>query len=152
MKHLVLIVACIASACSSPAAEKPFFEFQTVFPQQGKTVCRIPSIVVTNSGAVLAFADRRVGSRADWGHDTDVVLRRSLDKGKTWQPLQVLASKKGICMHSGPALVDRQDSMNACIFEPAAGKLHWAMGGAPATDQPFVEFDLGAALEAGGGR
>ncbi len=50
-----------------------------------------------------------------------------------------------------PTLVDRQDSMNACIYEPAAVKMHWAMGGAPATDQPFVEFDLGAVLAAEGG-
>ncbi len=49
-----------------------------------------------------------------------------------------------------PDLVDTRDSMNACVYEPATRKLHWAMGGVPATDQPFVEFDLG--LETGGGQ
>lgn len=88
------------------AAAEPFCETTVVFPQEGADVHRIPSIVVTRSGVVLAFADRRKGSRADWGHDTDVVLRRSLDGGKTWQPAQTLAAHPGVCMHSGPAVVD----------------------------------------------
>ena len=50
-----------------------------------------------------------------------------------------------------PDLVDTRDSMNACVYEPARRVLHWAMGGVPATDQPFVEFDLGAFLDARGG-
>ena len=51
-----------------------------------------------------------------------------------------------------PDLVDIRDSMEACVFEPAAGVLHWAMGGVPATDQPFEEFDLSAHLQAEGGQ
>jgi len=50
-----------------------------------------------------------------------------------------------------PDLVDSRDSMNACVYEPARQVLHWAMGGVPATDQPFVEFDLGAYLDERGG-
>jgi len=50
-----------------------------------------------------------------------------------------------------PDLVDTRDSMNACVYEPARRVLHWAMGGVPATDQQFVEFDLGAFLDARGG-
>jgi hypothetical protein len=46
-------------------------------------------------------------------------------------------------------LVDRRDSMNACVFEPATRRLHWAMGAVPATDLDFIEFDL-AGLVAGG--
>ena len=49
-----------------------------------------------------------------------------------------------------PALVDAQDSMNAAVFAPARKTVHWAMGGVPATDQPFSPFDLAAVLAAGG--
>ncbi|MBL6974136.1 MAG: hypothetical protein ISR64_00250 [Deltaproteobacteria bacterium] len=46
-----------------------------------------------------------------------------------------------------PELVDTRDSMNAAIFEPAAGRLHWAMGEVPATDADFEVFDLAGALK-----
>jgi hypothetical protein len=42
-----------------------------------------------------------------------------------------------------PELVDTRESMNAVVFEPESGKLHYAMGQVPATDGEFVEFDLG---------
>jgi len=44
-----------------------------------------------------------------------------------------------------PELVDTRESMNAVVFEPEDGKLHYAMGQVPATDGEFVEFDLGGA-------
>lgn len=50
---------------------------------------RIPSLVTTNSGTLLAFSERRVGL-----HDhaqNDIVLRRSQDNGKTWSTIQVIA-------------------------------------------------------------
>ncbi len=86
----------------------PFYEKILLFPKEGKTVHRIPSIVATRDGALLAFADRRKGSHGDWGHDTDIVLRRSADGGRTWQPVQTLASEPGVNFHGGPALVDRR--------------------------------------------
>ena len=47
-------------------------------------VYRIPALVVTNSGALLAFAEARA-SGFDWGH-IRLVVRRSEDHGKTWGP------------------------------------------------------------------
>jgi sialidase-1 len=81
-------------------------EKQVLFPKDGATVCRIPSLVVAKDGVVLATADRRIGSNHDWGHDTEIVLRRSVDGGRTWLPVQVLASEAGVNFHSGPSLVD----------------------------------------------
>jgi len=50
---------------------------------------RIPSIVSVGEDIILAFAEGRVKSSGDWG-DIDIVLRRSLDNGKTWEPMQQL--------------------------------------------------------------
>ena len=50
---------------------------------------RIPSLITTKKGTVLAFAERRVGL-----HDhaqNDMVLKRSLDNGKSWRKLQIIA-------------------------------------------------------------
>ena len=50
---------------------------------------RIPSIVRTGKGTLLAFAEARVESKDD-DSNIDVVLKRSEDGGKTWGPMQVL--------------------------------------------------------------
>jgi sialidase-1 len=95
---------CFTAACASAA--EPFCDRQVLFPKEGATVCRIPSLVVTRDGVVLATADRRVGSNHDWGHDTQVVLRRSEDGGRSWLPIQLLAAEEGVNFHSGPSLVE----------------------------------------------
>jgi sialidase-1 len=107
---LVRIVAMLAAmaAMASFAAAAPFCEKQVLFPKEGATVCRIPSLVVAKNGVVLATADRRIGSNHDWGHDTEIVLRRSVDGGRSWLPPQVLASEQGVNFHSGPSLVDER--------------------------------------------
>jgi sialidase-1 len=56
---------------------------------EGYLVFRIPAIVVTTNGTVLAFAE----GRKQAGHDTgniDIVLKRSTDNGKTWGDLIVV--------------------------------------------------------------
>ncbi|WP_078965196.1 sialidase family protein [Streptomyces aureocirculatus] len=64
---------------------------------------RIPAVVVTHSGTVLAFCEGRVGSQEDFGN-IDVVLRRSVDGGRTWGPLQVVGAN-GADLAGNPAPV-----------------------------------------------
>ncbi|MCK5470392.1 MAG: exo-alpha-sialidase, partial [Cyclobacteriaceae bacterium] len=50
---------------------------------------RIPSLVTTQKGTLLAFAERRVGL-----HDhaqNDIVLKRSFNNGETWENMQIIA-------------------------------------------------------------
>ncbi|MGW1376422.1 sialidase family protein [Streptomyces sp. NPDC002446] len=70
---------------------------------EGYTSFRIPAVVRARSGAVLAFAEGRVASAADWG-DIDIVLKRSPDGGRTWGPLQVVA-RNGTGTAGNPAPV-----------------------------------------------
>lgn len=55
----------------------------------GYDTFRIPALVVSNQGTVLAFAEGRKNSASDTGN-IDIVLKRSNDSGKTWSPLQVV--------------------------------------------------------------
>ncbi len=41
----------------------------------------------------MAFTEARIGTSSDWA-DMDLLLRRSTDNGKTWQPMQVIAPRK----------------------------------------------------------
>lgn len=50
---------------------------------------RIPSMVITKHDNVLAFCEGRVDGREDSGN-IDVVLKRSGDRGSTWQDLLVV--------------------------------------------------------------
>lgn len=60
----------------------------------GYKLYRIPGIVVTPKGTVLAYCEARKQSTSDWG-PIDVLLRRSLDGGKTWLPRQKIVEVKG---------------------------------------------------------
>jgi len=55
---------------------------------------RIPAIVTTPKGTLLAFCEGRKTSRSDHG-DLDLVLRRSTDGGKTWTPMQIVYEEGG---------------------------------------------------------
>ena len=64
----------------------PVSEFNYIFRQAtaGYEVYRIPAIVKTKGGTLLAFAEaRKLRSNGDTG-DIDMVVKRSADNGKTW--------------------------------------------------------------------
>jgi sialidase-1 len=56
---------------------------------EGYSAFRIPAIVTTRSGDLLAFAEGRSDGLGDAGN-IDTVLKRSSDGGCTWQPLKVI--------------------------------------------------------------
>src|SRR5215471_18972430 len=51
---------------------------------------RIPALLATPKGTLLAFCEGRKNSTSDSG-DIDMLLRRSFDGGKTWSAVQKLA-------------------------------------------------------------
>lgn len=55
---------------------------------------RIPSLLVTAKGTVLIFCEGRRDSRSDDGNN-DVLLRRSTDAGKSWNPVQLVYEEGG---------------------------------------------------------
>ncbi|MFD8547811.1 exo-alpha-sialidase [Streptomyces sp. NPDC059649] len=102
------------AAADSPgaAAEPPAggFEQQVLFKaaqEQGYFCFRIPAVVRSTHGTLLAFAEGRRHDCGDSG-DIDLVLKRSTDGGRTWGPLQVV-NRGGGDTHGNPApLVDRR--------------------------------------------
>ena len=75
--------------------------------ENGYHTYRIPSIVVTRSGALLAFAEARRAGAGDAG-DIDLVLRRSTDRGATWLPLTVIGDNGPNTFGNPCAVIDRQ--------------------------------------------
>ncbi len=57
----------------------------------GYATYRIPGIVVTSRGTLLAYCEARKSLKGDWG-TIDIMMRRSLDGGNTWtQPRKIVA-------------------------------------------------------------
>ena len=78
--------ALLLSVCAGLVQAAPLLETSDVFPQKmaGIARYRIPGIVVTAKGTLLAYAEARKNNSSDWG-EIEIHLRRSLDGGKTWE-------------------------------------------------------------------
>ena len=83
--------------------------------QDGMHTYRIPAMVVAPSGAVLVFCEARRESIRD-ASPTDMVLRRSLDSGATWLPLQTLVHGEGSDAIMNPCPVVDHTSGTVLLF------------------------------------
>jgi sialidase-1 len=68
---------------------------------------RIPSVIVTTKGTLLAFCEGRVKDKSDSGN-IDLLLRRSTDNGTTWSPPQVVWDDAGNTCGNPCPVVDRE--------------------------------------------
>lgn len=75
----------------NPRPVEPEYTYSTAFTpgESGYAFFRIPAMVVCNDGSILAFAEGRVNGVEDTG-DIDIVVKRSVDNGKTWGKLTVV--------------------------------------------------------------
>lgn len=91
MRVLVLSLLFGVLAAFANAAD-PALEVSDVFPpgMNGVTRYRIPGVVVSSKGTVLAYCEARRNDSSDWG-EIEIHMRRSTDGGKTWLPSQHIA-------------------------------------------------------------
>ena len=100
----VALVCCVLTlalgACQSVPPELEAFEVTVehadvfVSGEEGYHTYRIPAVIVSPAGTVLAFCEGRRNNRSDHG-DIDLVLKRSTDGGRTWGPLSVVYEEGG---------------------------------------------------------
>jgi sialidase-1 len=90
---------------------KPFLEKIDVFSARtnGFYTYRIPTLVYTQRGTLLAFAEARVGGTSDWA-GMSLVMSRSLDKGNTWESMKKLASSEKKPVHNAVAIIPNDSS------------------------------------------
>ena len=92
---LVVLVAVAGLGKSASSADDAFTQVDVfVSGTEGYHTYRIPGIVLSNEGTLLAFCEGRKTGRSDHG-DLDLVLRRSSDGGKTWEPMQLVYEEGG---------------------------------------------------------
>ena len=75
---------------------------------------RIPSLICTPQGTLLAFCEGRDGNDQS---ATDMVLKRSLDGGKTWLPMQVLVKAVPEAAMDPTAVIDRITGTIVLVYD-----------------------------------
>lgn len=114
-----LVIACVwtsADAADPMLEQIPMFESAT----DGYALYRIPGLIVTAKGTVLAYCEARRTGKSDW--DTiDIMLRRSTDGGKTFSPRQRIADVPGPHIKNPVALAQKLAEPTDITYNNAVG-------------------------------
>jgi sialidase-1 len=105
-----ILLVFLLTSITAWAGEPEFFDV-FLSGSEGFTSIRIPAVITTTSGTVLASAEGRV--RPSDQAENDIILKRSTDGGKTWSKLEVLHDDGGNSLNN-PTFV--QDSKSGRIF------------------------------------
>jgi sialidase-1 len=97
------ILLLVSTAVGAPVVEAEVYRAG----EGGYRSYRIPALIVTRKGTLLAFCEGRRNSAADTG-DIDVLVRRSLDGGKTWGAVQTVADAGGDTIGNPTPVIDRK--------------------------------------------
>jgi sialidase-1 len=103
MRSMLSLLLALSAFAAEPSIEKV-----DVFNagDQGYAIYRIPGLVVTGKGTVLAYGEARKTTRGDWG-TIDIMIRRSTDGGKTWSPQRSIAQVPGVKQKNPVALAQK---------------------------------------------
>lgn len=86
----ILAATLVKLHCLIGVAAEPLRPLVDVFinGQDGYPAFRIPALITSKNGTLLAFAEGRATLRDH--AENDIVLKRSRDNGQTWGPLQLI--------------------------------------------------------------
>jgi Neuraminidase (sialidase) len=96
MKATLVALTFLLALLPAAQGDEPFVKKTDLFlaGDDGYALYRIPGIVVTAKGTLLAYCEARRSASGDWG-TIDVMLRRSTDGGATWSPARKAVQVKG---------------------------------------------------------
>lgn len=108
MNVCFLLLSAFLSLFSIPVAAQPAAISVFSNGTEGYACYRIPAIIKSKDGQLLAFAEARKKDCNDFG-DIDLVMKRSRDKGKTWLPLEVVIDNDTVKAGNPAPVVDLLD-------------------------------------------
>ena len=116
--HLIRLLLLVTFSQSVASASEPTSVDVFVAGEDGYFAYRIPALLTTKPGTLLAFCEGRKTTLSDDG-DNDMVLRRSTDDGRSWLKLQLVHEEGG----------DEVVSIgNPCpVIDPATGRIFLSM-------------------------
>lgn len=123
IKQLLATATALFLCAGASAAQT---DTSTVFkPVAGQYASmRIPAIMVTKKGTLLAFCEGRINNANDYG-DMDILERRSTDGGNTWSDIKVVAVRKDGKPTSNPTpVVDSKGTIHLLYQRDYAAAYH----------------------------
>ncbi|MGX9885030.1 exo-alpha-sialidase [Streptomyces sp. NPDC002276] len=138
----LLVLPSPAHAAAQTTSPAPEFTQQVLFKASqdpGYACFRIPAVVRTDDGTLLAFAEGRILNCGD-ATDIDIVVKRSTDDGATWSPLQVV-NHGGGDTHGNPApIVDRETGRILLAETYNTGRTDSASCSVPCDRTPHLQY------------
>ncbi len=89
----IIMITDDGSSLPVPAVVFCEYRFAKILRAAGQDNCntyRIPGLVTTNSGTLIAVYDNRYNRSKDLQEDIDIGMSRSTDGGETWEPMKVI--------------------------------------------------------------
>ena len=131
---LIISYSMLTPSCTDSGGKLESTKAVVVWRQSdsGHGLYRIPAVIVTQKGTVLAFAEGREGQE-DSG-DIDLVLKRSSDNGKTWSEQSVVWSDGGNTCGNPCPVIDQTTGRIILMMT-------WNLGTADESDIIKHDFD-----------
>ena len=109
MRYLSVCLIFVLAACGDqrPGASPANLSFLFEAGSEGYACFRIPALISTPGGALIAFAEGRKQGCSDTG-DIDLVMKRSEDNGASWTDLQVVWSDSTNTSGNPAPVVDQE--------------------------------------------
>jgi Neuraminidase (sialidase) len=107
VRRIALCFALVQAAfvVSTAASAEPLLKKTDLFEAGtgGYATYRIPGIIVTSKGTLLAYCEARKSLQGDWG-TIDIMMRRSTDGGRTWAKQRKIVNIEGKVTQNAVAL------------------------------------------------
>jgi len=130
-----LLAGALLLSATAPASETPSLVDVFVGGQDGYPAYRIPALVTTKRGTLLAFAEARATLRDH--AENDIALRRSTDHGRTWGPLQSIDEDGTNALNNPTTVVVRETGRVLLMYQRYA-KGYDEHNAEPGYDSPRV--------------
>ena len=108
--------ALLSLGVAAGVAAEPQFSDVFIAGKDGFPAIRIPSLVVTKRGTLLAIAEGRAFAHADQANNK-LILKRSTDLGRTWSPLQLMADDGTNCLNNPCTVVNQHSGRVIVMFQ-----------------------------------
>jgi sialidase-1 len=122
-KTVLLPKLCLVSALAFAQQQAPFKQEIFTGRAGGYEGYRIPALVMTTKGTLLAFCAARKGL-GDWD-DIDIAMRRSTDGGKTWEPQKIVADRGGMVADNPSPIVDKVTGAVHFLYQVNYAQLYY---------------------------
>lgn len=114
-KILLMFLANVLFGNVAASATEPQFFDVFIASKDGYKSIRIPSVVVTKKGIVLAFAEGRAADADQAGNS--IILKRSRDEGRTWSPLELIADDGSNSLNNPTAVVEQESGRVFLMYQ-----------------------------------